>query len=407
MASPADNLQGPLKYQTWTLRVPIHCEGCKKKVKKILQKIDGVYMTTIDAQQHKVTVTGNIEAQTLLQKLSKSGKPAELWADQSVKKDNMSEAPSNAKEKIKAAKESDEKNIKKTQKGNAKATGEGGQKKEKKSAENHANPGKTLKEGENSKTVPPLVGEKSLQLENAGVDGNSNGGGSDKKKKKKSKGNSGNAGNDKNPIKPPASTPSPVSVPEAAPAIASETPAPTPPAPASVPQELPVPAESPVPMETLAPEPAQGLTPAPTPGPAPAPAPAPVAVSTQAPTPTPGDGYSMQHVKPNEPMNHGPPNNFGPPNQGYPDGPYHRPTDTFDHPNQQGYMYPPAPQLGISYSMAQPSSSSSYYAPPHYAYEYPQYPMMHIPPPPPPNPIYEVPDDEHYYNDNGSQCRLM
>ncbi|KAK1264962.1 hypothetical protein QJS04_geneDACA017029 [Acorus gramineus] len=30
----------PLKYQTWVLKVPIHCEGCKRKVKKVLHSID-------------------------------------------------------------------------------------------------------------------------------------------------------------------------------------------------------------------------------------------------------------------------------------------------------------------------------------------------------------------------------
>ncbi|KAL8167741.1 hypothetical protein V2J09_009240 [Rumex salicifolius] len=75
MATPSE----PLKYETWFLKVPIHCEGCKKKVKKVLQNIDGVYMTAIDAQQQKVTVTGNVNADTLIKKLLKSGKHAEMW----------------------------------------------------------------------------------------------------------------------------------------------------------------------------------------------------------------------------------------------------------------------------------------------------------------------------------------
>ncbi|KAK1260377.1 hypothetical protein QJS04_geneDACA002142 [Acorus gramineus] len=49
----------PLKYQTWVLKVPIHCEGCKRKVKKVLHSIDGVYTTAIDSQLQKVTVTGS------------------------------------------------------------------------------------------------------------------------------------------------------------------------------------------------------------------------------------------------------------------------------------------------------------------------------------------------------------
>ncbi|XP_020584825.1 heavy metal-associated isoprenylated plant protein 35-like [Phalaenopsis equestris] len=71
----------PLKYQTLALKVSIHCEGCKKKVKKVLQGIEGVYKTTIDSQQQKVTVTGNVDADTLIKKLVKSGKHAELWPE--------------------------------------------------------------------------------------------------------------------------------------------------------------------------------------------------------------------------------------------------------------------------------------------------------------------------------------
>lgn len=30
-----------LCFQTWVLKVSIHCEGCKRKVKKVLRNIDG------------------------------------------------------------------------------------------------------------------------------------------------------------------------------------------------------------------------------------------------------------------------------------------------------------------------------------------------------------------------------
>ncbi|KAL0919795.1 hypothetical protein M5K25_011914 [Dendrobium thyrsiflorum] len=69
-----------LKTKTCVLKVNIHCEGCKKKVKKLLQKIDGVYTIAIDTEQGKVTVTGNIDPSTLIKKLRKSGKHAEIWA---------------------------------------------------------------------------------------------------------------------------------------------------------------------------------------------------------------------------------------------------------------------------------------------------------------------------------------
>ncbi|KAK3005940.1 hypothetical protein RJ639_016726, partial [Escallonia herrerae] len=64
------------------LRVNIHCDGCKQKVKKSLHKIEGVYSTHIDVEQGKVTVTGNVDPATLIKKLVKSGKHAELWRAQ-------------------------------------------------------------------------------------------------------------------------------------------------------------------------------------------------------------------------------------------------------------------------------------------------------------------------------------
>lgn len=32
-----------MKSQTYSLRVSIHCEGCNKKVKKLLQRIEGLF----------------------------------------------------------------------------------------------------------------------------------------------------------------------------------------------------------------------------------------------------------------------------------------------------------------------------------------------------------------------------
>ncbi|KAJ4722370.1 Heavy metal-associated isoprenylated plant protein [Melia azedarach] len=71
-----------MKIQTYALKVNIHCDGCKHKVKKILQKIDGVFTTNIDSEQGKVTVSGNVDSSVLIKKLAKSGKHAELWGAQ-------------------------------------------------------------------------------------------------------------------------------------------------------------------------------------------------------------------------------------------------------------------------------------------------------------------------------------
>ncbi|KAH1209105.1 Heavy metal-associated isoprenylated plant protein 36 [Glycine max] len=71
----------PLNYQTWFLKVSIHCEGCRRKVKKVLKSIDGVFTATIDQQQQKVTVTGSVGVEILLRKLVRAGKHAEMWPE--------------------------------------------------------------------------------------------------------------------------------------------------------------------------------------------------------------------------------------------------------------------------------------------------------------------------------------
>ncbi|KAJ8631056.1 hypothetical protein MRB53_024379 [Persea americana] len=72
-----------LKIQTCVLKVNIHCDGCKQKVKKLLQKIEGVYKVDVDSEQQKVTVSGNVDSSALIKKLLKGGKYAELWSQKS------------------------------------------------------------------------------------------------------------------------------------------------------------------------------------------------------------------------------------------------------------------------------------------------------------------------------------
>ncbi|KAK6915553.1 Heavy metal-associated domain, HMA [Dillenia turbinata] len=74
--------QDLFKTQSCVLKVNIHCDGCRKKVKKLLQKIDGVYDVNINAEQGRVTVTGNVDPNTLIKKLEKGGKHAEIWGGQ-------------------------------------------------------------------------------------------------------------------------------------------------------------------------------------------------------------------------------------------------------------------------------------------------------------------------------------
>ncbi|VFQ98768.1 unnamed protein product [Cuscuta campestris] len=83
-----NNKHDIMKTQACVLRVNIHCDGCKHKVKKILLKVEGVYGVKIDADNGKVTVTGNADPATLLKKLEKSGKHAELWSQKGNSNNN-------------------------------------------------------------------------------------------------------------------------------------------------------------------------------------------------------------------------------------------------------------------------------------------------------------------------------
>ncbi|KAK2635360.1 hypothetical protein Ddye_030152 [Dipteronia dyeriana] len=86
-----------LKIQTCVLKVNIHCDGCKQKVKKLLQRIEGVYQVNIDAEQQKVTVSGNVDYATLIKKLVRAGKHAEVWSQKS----NQNQKQKNSNNRIK------------------------------------------------------------------------------------------------------------------------------------------------------------------------------------------------------------------------------------------------------------------------------------------------------------------
>lgn len=80
-----------LKIQTCVLKVNIHCDGCKQKVKKLLQRIDGVYHVNVEAEQQKVTVSGSVDSATLIKKLLRSGKYAEIWNQKSNQNQNQNQ----------------------------------------------------------------------------------------------------------------------------------------------------------------------------------------------------------------------------------------------------------------------------------------------------------------------------
>lgn len=177
------------------MKVSIHCVGCWRKVKKILKSIDGVYTATID-QQQKVTVTGNIDAETLIKKLIKSGKHAEMWPEKPTGKDKKSDkAKTNQGEKNPNGNEnsSDDDEEEEDSKENAGAMKVNSPKNGGAtvtlfgcSPENHP-------VGEKAPAVDQKCGENSG---GAGAEQKSGGGGAAKKKKKKK----GRKGNNANPV---------------------------------------------------------------------------------------------------------------------------------------------------------------------------------------------------------------
>ncbi|XP_059664116.1 heavy metal-associated isoprenylated plant protein 28-like [Cornus florida] len=61
------------------MRVHMDCPGCESKIKKALQKLDGVDEVDIDMGMQKVTVTGWAEQKKVLKTVRKAGRKAELW----------------------------------------------------------------------------------------------------------------------------------------------------------------------------------------------------------------------------------------------------------------------------------------------------------------------------------------
>ena len=67
--------------QEVVLRVDMMCEGCAGAVKRVLGKVEGVESFDVDVATKKVTVRGTATAETLLEKVAKTGKATELWKD--------------------------------------------------------------------------------------------------------------------------------------------------------------------------------------------------------------------------------------------------------------------------------------------------------------------------------------
>ncbi|XP_062165743.1 heavy metal-associated isoprenylated plant protein 45 isoform X2 [Alnus glutinosa] len=61
------------------LLVHMDCEGCEKRIRRAISKIDGVDSLEIDMDKQKVTVTGYIEQRKVLKVVRRTGRKAEFW----------------------------------------------------------------------------------------------------------------------------------------------------------------------------------------------------------------------------------------------------------------------------------------------------------------------------------------
>ncbi|PRQ45773.1 putative heavy metal-associated domain, HMA [Rosa chinensis] len=61
------------------LLVHMDCEGCEKRIRRAISKIDGVDSLEIDMDKQKVTVTGYVDQRKVLKVVRRTGRKAEFW----------------------------------------------------------------------------------------------------------------------------------------------------------------------------------------------------------------------------------------------------------------------------------------------------------------------------------------
>ncbi|XP_051126740.1 heavy metal-associated isoprenylated plant protein 21-like [Andrographis paniculata] len=65
--------------QTVEIKVKIDCDGCERRVKNSVKNMKGVRTVEINRKQHRLTVSGFVDAKKVLKKVKSTGKRAELW----------------------------------------------------------------------------------------------------------------------------------------------------------------------------------------------------------------------------------------------------------------------------------------------------------------------------------------
>ncbi|OIT03478.1 PREDICTED: uncharacterized protein LOC109225550 [Nicotiana attenuata] len=69
-------------FNTFALKMKVHCRDCEKKLKNELQNIKGVRSVEIDQKLGKVIISGKVDPAKILTKLEKVGREAEFWCEQ-------------------------------------------------------------------------------------------------------------------------------------------------------------------------------------------------------------------------------------------------------------------------------------------------------------------------------------
>ncbi|OMP05006.1 hypothetical protein COLO4_09124 [Corchorus olitorius] len=90
----------PLQAQTCVLKMHDKCENCLKKVKRMLQKINGVHSINIDADEGKVVVSSTIDPHQFISMLARAGKRAEILSVSSAKPQAPQPAMMNSHKKM-------------------------------------------------------------------------------------------------------------------------------------------------------------------------------------------------------------------------------------------------------------------------------------------------------------------
>ncbi|KAL2546217.1 Heavy metal transport/detoxification superfamily protein [Forsythia ovata] len=65
--------------QTVEIKVKMDCDGCERRVRNSVSSIKGVKSVNVNRKQSRVTVSGYVEPNKVLNKVMSTGKKAEFW----------------------------------------------------------------------------------------------------------------------------------------------------------------------------------------------------------------------------------------------------------------------------------------------------------------------------------------